>query len=79
MQAARRASAGKRVSSSGLKAAWLHQQSGWATPVRFCVSIAHWFGRPHSGQRVASIAAGVVRMKSVYEARPRSFQGEAAS
>jgi hypothetical protein len=53
MQAVPRAAAGKRASNSALNSAWVHQQSGWGMPVRCWVSMAHSFGWPHSGQRVA--------------------------
>lgn len=58
MQASRRASAGTRASSSGVKVAVVHQQGGWATPV----ARASWFAQaldwPHRGQRVGSMADG---------------------
>jgi len=63
IQALRCASAGTDSSNAASKTAVVHQQGGWGMPVSRSISLAHWLGCPHNGQRLGSIAIGEVGIK----------------
>ena len=48
------AGAGTRASTDGGNGTRVHQHGGCATPVTRWISMAHWFGVPHNGQRPGS-------------------------